>query len=83
VGRRRRGSSGDLIGRKNELIAQEDARRLVQLPSPDRRAHEEAAKAKLSRQQRQRHQQENKEAREAGRVRLDARDVLERDEHVV
>jgi hypothetical protein len=53
---------GDLIGRKNEVIAREAARRLLHMPSPDRRAHEEDAEAELGREERQRRQQANKEA---------------------
>ncbi|KAK1692988.1 hypothetical protein QYE76_009685 [Lolium multiflorum] len=74
---------GVLIGRKNELIAQEASRRLVHIPSPDQHAHEEAAEAELGRQQRQRHQQAIKEARDVGRVRLEARDTVEHAECVV
>jgi hypothetical protein len=47
----------DLIGQKNELIAQVTARRLLQMPSPERRAHEAGEEelrleAELGRQQR-------------------------------
>jgi hypothetical protein len=48
AGRRR---LGDLIGRKNELIAQEATRRLLQIPLPDRRAHEAGVEAELGRQE--------------------------------
>jgi hypothetical protein len=48
------------------------------MPSPDRRAHEEAAEAKQGWQQRQRRQQANKEAWDAGRVCLEARNIVER-----
>jgi hypothetical protein len=48
------------------------------MPSPDRRAHEEDAEAELGREERQRRQQANKEAQDAARVRLEARDAVER-----
>jgi hypothetical protein len=74
---------GDLIGWKNELIAQEAATRLVQIPSLDRRAHKETAEVELGRQQRQCRQQVNKEAQDVGHVRLEAGDAVERADHIV
>jgi hypothetical protein len=74
---------GDLIGWKNELIAQEAATRLVQITSLDRRAHKETAEVELGRQQRQCRQQVNKEAQDVGHVRLEAGDAVERADHIV
>nr|XP_051190171.1 uncharacterized protein LOC127303484 [Lolium perenne] len=80
AGRRR---LGDLIGRKNELIAQVATRRLLEMPSPERRAHEAGEEelrheAEIGRQQRQRRQKGNKEARDAGLARLEALQAMER-----
>jgi hypothetical protein len=72
---------GDFIGRKNELIAQVSARRLLQMPSLERRAHETGEEelrleAELGRQQHQRRQKGNKEARDTGLARLEAREAM-------
>jgi hypothetical protein len=69
---------GDLIGCKNEIIAHEATRRLLQMPSPDRRAHEAGVDVELGRQERQLRQQRNKESRDASLVRLESRYAVER-----
>jgi hypothetical protein len=75
---------GDLIGRKNELIAQVATRRLLKMPSPERRAHkageeELCHEAELCRQQQRQHRQKgNKEARDVGLARLEALQAMER-----
>jgi hypothetical protein len=75
AGRRR---LGDLIERKNKLIAYVDARRLLQMAWPERCAHEAgeeelSLEAELGRQQRQHRQKVNKEARNPSLACLEAR----------
>jgi hypothetical protein len=51
---------------------------LIQMPSPELRAREDAESAERGRQERMRRRQENHEAQAAGRVRLEARTAVER-----
>jgi hypothetical protein len=75
AGRRR---LGDLLGQKNELIAMRAARHLIQMPSPERRAREDAESAERGRQERMRRRQEIHEAQAPALVRVEARAAVER-----